>query len=171
MRTQLSQVSEHSGPPRDLKKTLKRRLIGREGRRQGKPEGILKPMPASRPPQGDFSGGPPSFRQFFLSILGALPCQAPIPVLYGKQSSERETVTRNITFLGLTLLLLTPLALSAGDEEGLPEGQARTVIPVSGMTCGDCCVKVETAVAMIHGVVVVKADYKKRRRHGYPREG
>ncbi len=83
-------------------------------------------MPASRPPQGDFSGGPPSFRQFFLSILGALPCQAPIPVLYGKQSSERETVTRNITFLGLTLLLLTPLALSAGDEEGLPEGQART---------------------------------------------
>jgi copper chaperone CopZ len=68
---------------------------------------------------------------------------------------------RNIAFLGLTLLLLTPLALSAGDEEGLPEGQARTVIPVSGMICGDCCVKVETAVAMIDGVVGVKADYKK----------
>jgi copper chaperone CopZ len=68
---------------------------------------------------------------------------------------------RNIAFLGLTLLLLTPLALSAGDEEGLPEGQARTVIPVSGMICGDCCVKVETAVAMIDGVVGVKADYRK----------
>ena len=68
---------------------------------------------------------------------------------------------RNIAFLGLTVLLLTPLALSAGDEEGLPEGQARTVIPVSGMICSDCCVKIETAVAMIDGVVGVKADYRK----------
>ena len=68
---------------------------------------------------------------------------------------------RNIASLGLTLLLLTPLALSAGEEAGLPEGQSRAVIPVSGMICGDCCVKVETTVAMIDGVVGVKADYKK----------
>lgn len=68
---------------------------------------------------------------------------------------------RNIAFLGLTLLLLTPLALSASDEEGRPEGQVRTVIPVSGMICGDCCDKVETAVAMIDGVVRVTANYKK----------
>jgi copper chaperone CopZ len=75
--------------------------------------------------------------------------------------SEKEPVMRNIASLGLTLLLWTPLALSAGEEAGLPEGQSRAVIPVSGMICGDCCVKVETTVAMIDGVVGVKADYKK----------
>jgi copper chaperone CopZ len=78
-----------------------------------------------------------------------------------KGASEKETLMRNIALLGLTLLLLTPPALSAGVEERMPEGQVRTVIPVSGMICRDCCVKVETAVAMIDGVVGVKADYKR----------
>ncbi len=63
---------------------------------------------------------------------------------------------RTIAFVGLTLLLLATPALSAADEGELPEGQARAVVPVSGMTCGDCCVKVEAAVAKIDGVVEVK---------------
>ena len=64
---------------------------------------------------------------------------------------------RTIAFVGcLTLLLLATPALSAADVGELPEGQARAVIPVSGMTCGDCCVKVEAAVAKIDGVVEVK---------------
>jgi hypothetical protein len=42
------------------------------------------------------------------------------------------------------------------DEGELPERQARAIIPVSGMTCGDCRVKVETAVAKIDGMVEVK---------------
>jgi copper chaperone CopZ len=68
---------------------------------------------------------------------------------------------RTIAFVGLTLLLLTPPALSTTDEGELLEGQARAVVPVLGMTCGDCCVKVEAAVAKIDGVVDVKADYEK----------
>ena len=67
---------------------------------------------------------------------------------------------RTIAFVGLTLLLLVTPALSATDEGELPEGQARAVVPVSGMTCGDCCVKVEAAVAKIDGVVEIKADYE-----------
>ena len=68
---------------------------------------------------------------------------------------------RPIAFVGLTLLLLATSALSVADAGELPEGQARAVVPVSGMTCGDCCVKVEAAVAKIDGVVDVKADYEK----------
>ena len=67
---------------------------------------------------------------------------------------------RKIAFVGLTLLLLATPALSAVDEGELPEGQARAIVPVLGMTCGDCCVKVEAAVAKIDGVVDVKADYE-----------
>ena len=67
---------------------------------------------------------------------------------------------RTIAFVGLTLLLLGTSAISEADEGKLPEGQARAVIQVSGMTCGDCCVKVEAAVAKINGVVDVKADYE-----------
>jgi hypothetical protein len=54
------------------------------------------------------------------------------------------------------LLLLATPALSATDAGELPEGQARAIIPVSGMTCGDCRVKVEAAVVKIGGVVEVK---------------
>jgi copper chaperone CopZ len=67
---------------------------------------------------------------------------------------------RTIAFVGLTLLLLAPPALSAADAGELPAGQARAVVPVSGLTCGDCCAKVEAAVAKIDGVVDVKADYE-----------
>ena len=34
-------------------------------------------------------------------------------------------------------------------------------LKVTGMTCGSCCSKVETAVAKMDGVVKVKADYAK----------
>ena len=46
-------------------------------------------------------------------------------------------------------------------EQALPEGQARVVIPVTGMTCGGCCVPVETAVKKLDGIVGAKADYEK----------
>ncbi len=46
-------------------------------------------------------------------------------------------------------------------EQALLEGQARVVIPVTGMTCGACCVPVETAVNKLDGIVGAKADYKK----------
>jgi copper chaperone CopZ len=68
---------------------------------------------------------------------------------------------RKIAFLGLVLLALTSTAAVAGDSEKLPEGQAMAAIEVSGMSCGACCTKVETAVANLEGVVKVKADYEK----------
>jgi len=68
---------------------------------------------------------------------------------------------RKIAFLGLVLLALASTAVVAGDEGKLPEGQAMAAIEVSGMTCGSCCTKVETAVAKLDGVVKVKADYEK----------
>ncbi len=46
-------------------------------------------------------------------------------------------------------------------EQALLEGQARVVIPVTGMTCGACCVPVETAVNKLEGIVGAKADYEK----------
>ncbi len=46
-------------------------------------------------------------------------------------------------------------------EQALLEGQARVVIPVKGMTCGACCVPVETAVNKLEGIVGAKADYEK----------
>jgi hypothetical protein len=54
------------------------------------------------------------------------------------------------------LWLLESPALSATDAGELPEGQARAIVPVSEMTCGDCCVEVGAAVAKIDGVVEVK---------------
>ena len=67
---------------------------------------------------------------------------------------------RKLAFLGLTLLFLASPAILAGEGE-LPEGQASAAISISGMTCGSCCMKVETAVAKLDGVVEVKADYEK----------
>ena len=46
-------------------------------------------------------------------------------------------------------------------EQALPERQARVVIPVTGMTCGGCCVKVETAMEKLDGIVAAMADYQK----------
>ena len=68
---------------------------------------------------------------------------------------------KKITLLGLMMLLLTPVALLAGEKSELPEGQVQTTVEVSGMTCGGCCVKVETAVNKLEGVVAAKADYEK----------
>jgi copper chaperone CopZ len=68
---------------------------------------------------------------------------------------------RKIAFLGLALLMLASPAVVAGDQEKLPEGQAMAAIEVTGMSCGACCTKVETAVAKLDGVVKVKADYEK----------
>jgi len=68
---------------------------------------------------------------------------------------------RKIAFLSLVLLVLASPAVLAGEKSELPEGQAMTAIEVTGMSCGSCCTKVETAVAELDGVVKVKADYDK----------
>jgi len=43
----------------------------------------------------------------------------------------------------------------------LPEGQVRTVIPVSGMTCSGCAAAINTAVKKLEGVVDVNVDADK----------
>ena len=68
---------------------------------------------------------------------------------------------RKIALVGLALLVLVLPAAIAGDHGKLPEGQAMAAIEVSGLTCGACCTKVETAVAKMDGVVKVEADYEK----------
>jgi len=68
---------------------------------------------------------------------------------------------KKVVFLALALMVLALPAAVAGDHGKLPEGQASTTIQVSGMSCGACCNKVETAVAKLDGVVKVKADYEK----------
>ena len=67
---------------------------------------------------------------------------------------------RKLAFLGLAVLFLASPGILAGEGE-LPEGQASADISISGMSCGSCCMKVETAVAKLDGVVKVKADYEK----------
>ena len=47
----------------------------------------------------------------------------------------------------------------AGDA--LPEGQSSVMLEVTGMSCGGCCTKVETAVKGLDGVVSASADYEK----------
>ena len=42
----------------------------------------------------------------------------------------------------------------------LPEGQIRTVIPVSGMTCAGCASSVQTAVKKLDGVVDVVVHHE-----------
>jgi copper chaperone CopZ len=68
---------------------------------------------------------------------------------------------KKIAFVGFVLLVLTLPATFAGDHGKLPEGQAMAAIEVSGLSCGACCTKVETAVAKLDGVVKVEADYEK----------
>jgi len=76
----------------------------------------------------------------------------------------KTIVLRSLT--GLLVFGLAAFAASAGTEptdepqQELAAGQARAVIPITGMTCGDCCVKVETAVETLDGIEAVKADYK-----------
>ena len=76
---------------------------------------------------------------------------------------------KRITFgslAGLMVLALAVVAAYAGTpaatpDQELPDGQARVVVPVEGMSCGACCVKVETAMKGLDGVVASKADYQK----------
>ena len=68
---------------------------------------------------------------------------------------------RKIAFLCSMLLVLASSAGFAGDQGELAEGQMKAAIKVTGMTCGSCCNKVETAVAKLDGVVKVTADYEK----------
>ncbi len=58
---------------------------------------------------------------------------------------------RTIAFVGLTLLLLGTSAISEADKGKLPEGQARAVIPVSGMTCGASAFNLEIGAVGLHG--------------------
>ena len=44
---------------------------------------------------------------------------------------------RKIALLSMMMLLVAPLALVAGEEGELPEGQEQATLEVSGMTCGD----------------------------------
>ena len=77
---------------------------------------------------------------------------------------------KRIVLFGLATLLVAGLGAYAAPEDTAPTetpeqelapGQARVVIPVKGMTCGGCCVPVETAVKTLEGVVAAKADYEK----------
>jgi copper chaperone CopZ len=68
--------------------------------------------------------------------------------------------------MGFAVLALALLAAPAGvadeiQQAPLPEGQVRVVVPVKGMTCGGCCIPVETAVKKLEGVVDATADYEK----------
>ena len=77
---------------------------------------------------------------------------------------------KKIALFGVMILVVAALAVYAASEntktDEVPEqellpGQARVVIPVTGMTCGGCCVPVEAAVKKLDGVVAAKADYEK----------
>ena len=67
---------------------------------------------------------------------------------------------KKLAILGIAVMFLVAPAL-AGEKGELPEGQAKAAISITGMSCGACCSKVETAVAKLDGVVKVKADYEK----------
>ena len=77
----------------------------------------------------------------------------------------RTMVFRSL--VGLVVVAFAVFGAQAGTagnetpEQQLPEGQARVVIPVKGMTCGGCCIPVETAVKKLKGVVDAEADYEK----------
>jgi copper chaperone CopZ len=68
---------------------------------------------------------------------------------------------RKTAFFCLALMVLVSAAGFAGDKGEMAEGHTKASIKVTGMTCGGCCSKVETAVAKLDGVVKVKADYEK----------
>jgi len=72
---------------------------------------------------------------------------------------------RKAALICLTMLLVASFVAVAGetsaDKAALPEGQARVELAISGMTCGGCCTKVESAAKEVAGVVDAKADYQK----------
>ena len=59
---------------------------------------------------------------------------------------------------GISLAAAPP---DAESPEKLPAGQARTVIPVKGMTCEGCTSAITYAVKKLDGVVDVKVDHEK----------
>ena len=74
---------------------------------------------------------------------------------------------KKVALLGLALVVVLSGGVAlAGDKKAehakqeLAEGQVHAAVPVTGMTCGGCCSKVETAVAKLDGGVKVKADYE-----------
>lgn len=69
---------------------------------------------------------------------------------------------RKFALISIAVLLLASSAFIAGEKGDLPEGQEEATISITGMSCGSCCKKVETAVAELDGVVKVKADYEKK---------
>ena len=71
---------------------------------------------------------------------------------------------KKVVWVCLAMMVALSLAAVASGEKGkpaLPEGQAQVQLAISGMTCGACCTKVETAAKELAGVVDVKADYQK----------
>jgi len=66
---------------------------------------------------------------------------------------------RKLAMLGLAVMFLAAPAILA--DQDLPEGQSSAAISITGMTCGKCCTKVETAVTKLDGVIKVEADYEK----------
>jgi copper chaperone CopZ len=78
----------------------------------------------------------------------------------------RMKSNRMLAFLAVaTLVALAAAPLGgravAGEKADLPEGQARAVIPVGGMTCGGCASAVTVAVKKLDGVVDVAVDREK----------
>ena len=60
------------------------------------------------------------------------------------------------------LVAVSVAAVASPDKDkGLPQGQAQVQLAISGMTCGACSAKVETAAKALPGVVDAKADYEK----------
>ena len=57
----------------------------------------------------------------------------------------------------LALVAFAGTAVQAGDDK---EGQTDVTLAITGMTCGACSTKVETAVNKLEGVVATKADYE-----------
>jgi len=57
----------------------------------------------------------------------------------------------------VALVAFAGTAVQAGDDK---EGHKDVTLTIVGMTCGDCCTKVETALNDLEGVVTAKADYE-----------
>ena len=75
----------------------------------------------------------------------------------------KNTICRSLIGFAVLALAISAVAADETREAPLPEGQARVVVSVKGMTCGGCCVPVETAVRKLEGVVDAKADYEEGR--------
>lgn len=50
---------------------------------------------------------------------------------------------------------------AAKQQEKLPEGQTRVMIPVEGMTCAGCSASITLALKRLDGVIRVDVDFRK----------